>query len=120
MTVVAGCGGRWYKSNMLPSEKQKKLAAVHRDVKYKFILTELDLALTFCQMARTAYGDEAKSNRNMQNAQRAYEAANHFLQDAGFSKTKELSLLRKVSHLKGMLAELQSQAFAEARHGSSR
>lgn len=44
-------------------KKHQKLAADHRAVKHNFILTELDLARTFWEMA-LASDDKAKSLRN--------------------------------------------------------
>src|SRR5262245_33304965 len=89
-------------------EKHEKLAAGHRAAKYNFILTELDLALTFCQMAM-ASEDKAKSVRNKDNAQRACDAAMHFLNDDGFSGSMKANVRRKVAELKCNLKKLREQ-----------
>jgi len=58
-------------------KKHEKLAADDRAVKYKFILTEFDLAFTFCKMV-IASEDKAKSERNTENAGRAFGTATYF------------------------------------------
>jgi len=88
-------------------KKQEQLAANHRAVKYNFILTELDLALTFCEIA-IASDDKAKSERNTANAQRAYDAATHFLDEGGFSGSEKSNVRRKVTGLKAVLKQLSA------------
>lgn len=89
-------------------KKQQKLAADHRAVKYNFILTELELALTFCEMAVTS-SDQAKSKRNAENARRAYDSATHFLEDDSFSGTMNANVRRKLAKLKNRLKELSGR-----------
>lgn len=50
-------------------------------LRYQFILAELDLAITFSQVAATT-GDKARRKANQANARIAYEAAVHCLQGA--------------------------------------
>jgi len=89
-------------------ENQKKLAADHRNAKYKFILTELDLALTFCEMAITTK-NEAKLKRNTKNARLAYNAATHFMEHAGFSERMETHVQEKLGRLRTMLKQLNGR-----------
>ena len=86
-------------------KEREKLETGHRAAKYNFILTELDLALTFCDMASGA-NDREKAERNMDNAQRAYEAAKHFLDEADFSGRMKTTLQRKIGRLRTVLRRL--------------
>jgi hypothetical protein len=87
-------------------EQHEKLATNHKDAKYRFILTELDLALTFCEMAESS--DKAKSERNTENAWRAYNAANHFFENSGFSKSMQTVVQEKLSRLQTVLKHLKA------------
>jgi hypothetical protein len=51
----------------------------HEALRLQFISTELDLAITFCQMAITAENAD-KAERNAANARRAYQAASYRLE----------------------------------------
>jgi len=86
-------------------KKHEKLVANHRAVKYNFILTELDLAFTFCEMAIASH-DKAKSERNTENARRAFDAATYFLDEGGFSESEKSNVRRKVTTLKALLKQL--------------
>jgi len=86
-------------------KKHEKLAADHRAVKYNFILTELDLAFTFCEMA-IASEDKAKSERNTENARRAFDSATYFLDEGGFSKSEKSNVWQKVTKVKALLKQL--------------
>ena len=55
---------------------------------------EIDLALMFSEMALTA-DDKAKAARNAGNAQRGYDAATHFLEDDGLSRSMKANVRRK-------------------------
>jgi len=46
----------------------------HAALRFEFIITELDLAITFCQIANCT-GNEQTATRNIENARRAYAAA---------------------------------------------
>ena len=89
-------------------KKHEKLATAHQEAKYRFILTELDLALTFCEMAMTS-DDQAKTIRNTENAQRAYLAATHFLASAGFSEEVKADVHQKVARLETTLEKLNGR-----------
>ena len=86
-------------------EQHEKLATNHTEAKYRFILTELDLAQTFCEMAAST--DKAKSERNTENAWRAYNAANHFFENADFTKSMQTVVQEKLSRLQTMLKHLR-------------
>jgi len=48
----------------------------HHQVKFEFIIAELDLAFTFCKIADSA-GNGVKSERNLEHAARSFETAVH-------------------------------------------
>lgn len=89
-------------------EKHEKLASGHKAAKYQFIFTELELALTFCELALNSK-DQARYKRNTANAQRAYDVARHFLRRAGFSDGMRATLERKMSTLRTMLHRLKGR-----------
>lgn len=88
-------------------EKHDRLALDFRKAKRRFILTELDLALTFCHIAMTT-DDQFKRRRNVGNAEQALDAANHFLQDGTFPEKKKGVVRQKVSELETLLARLRA------------
>ena len=81
----------------------------HREVKYRFILTELELALTFCEIAIIA-SDEAKSKRNIANAQQACDAVEHFFQDSDFSENMNTAIQEKLLRLTAILENLNGKS----------
>jgi len=83
-------------------KEHEKLASNHNEAKYRFILTELDLAITFCDVALSS-DDRAKATRNTENARQAYKAATHFLEDANFSDQVKAHLHEKVAKLRSLL-----------------
>ena len=82
--------------------EHERLASNHKEAKYRFILTELDLAITFCDMALSSH-DRARSTRNTENARQAYKAATHFLEDANFPDQVKAHLHEKVVRLRNLL-----------------
>src|SRR5262249_19006337 len=86
-------------------KKHQKLAADHQTVKYNFILTEIDLARTFCEMALPS-DDKAKSLRNKDHALRAQGAAKYFLGGNGFSRSMKANVRAKLASLKTLMRRL--------------
>jgi thioredoxin-like negative regulator of GroEL len=68
----------------------------------QFIVAELDLAITFCQIATTT-NDQARYDRNISNAQQAYAAAVHFLRSNRVETSLDLAIEEKLSVLSAML-----------------
>jgi hypothetical protein len=91
--------------NQLLRKEHEKLAINHKEARYRFILTELDLAITFCDLALSAK-DQVRTTRNTENAREAYKAATHFLEDAHFSLKMRAAVQERVSRLKVLLREL--------------
>jgi len=111
---------RCYTRNMDLCKENERLKTGHRAAKYKFILTELDLALTFCDVALGADDDREKAQRNSVNAQRAYEAATHFMEKADFSDQMKATLQQKVDRLRTMLRRLKGRRKKTARQPALR
>jgi hypothetical protein len=59
---------------MVTGHEFAELLEKHNDLRFQFINTELDLAITFCNLEISAM-DEANADRNAKNAARAYESA---------------------------------------------
>src|SRR5215471_14737159 len=57
---------------------QTELRQIYAAGKFQLISTELDLAITFCAVAATTK-DQARSERNIANAERAYASVAYYL-----------------------------------------
>lgn len=86
-------------------KRHEKLAGSHQEAKYRFILTELDLAITFCDVALGS-SDRARYERNTVNARQAYKAATHFLEDSHFSEQMKAQVKEKVDRLRIRLRQI--------------
>jgi len=73
--------------------------------KVQFILTELDVALTFCHRAASTNDDE-NARRNTRNARKAYDCATHFLASAELTPKIRKDIEHKVKRLKSLLRSL--------------
>jgi len=87
------------------SRHQTAAREAHEVNRFQFIVTELDLAITFCEIAITAADDE-KAVRNAQNAKRAYNSATHFLWDASLTVDMGREIEQRMTLLAPMLHEL--------------
>jgi len=67
----------------------------HDATKFRFVNVELDLAITYCQIA-AATTDRARSYRNISNAERAYSAAASFL-DGNLDAAQKLEINEKLT-----------------------
>jgi hypothetical protein len=74
-----------------------------------FVLEELDLGTTFCDVALTAL-DRGKKERNRRNARKAYESALHFLPRLNLAGTEHEVVQAKVSRLNDLLEQLEHRA----------
>ena len=81
----------------------------HEAIRCELVATELDLAITLCQVATTTY-DPARRDRNISNAQQAYAAAVHFLRYNHLQTTLDLEIKGKLSLLSSMLGMAEMQA----------
>jgi len=70
----------------------------------QLINTELDLGITFCEIAKSATISETK-NRNIGNAQLAFKTAMELMQKVPVPKSVRELLLDKIHALETLLAE---------------
>ena len=91
--------GAMYMGRRLPT--QTELRQIYAAGKFQLISTELDLAITFCAVAATT-NDQARSERNIANAERAYASAAYYL--GGDLKVGQNSEIReKLTQLESLL-----------------
>jgi len=81
-----------------PAEIRQRQEAI----RYELVATELDLAITFCQVATTTH-DTARYDRNISNAQQAYAAAVRFLGCRHLKTSWDLEIKEKLMRLGCML-----------------
>ena len=79
-----------------------ELKSAHEVAKFQFVLTELELAITFAETAASADSD-AKATRNIENARRAYKAAMKFDEGARFTPQMTQSIVEKVHQISVLL-----------------
>ena len=87
-------------------ENLSQFEALRRDqeaLRYQFISTELDLALTFIGISRSA-NDQERSERNLNHANKAIEAARKYLGGTNLSTREREELVEKLQKLERMLA----------------
>ena len=90
---------------MYARQGYEPLKETHEAAKIGFILTELDLALTFCRVAESA-DDEGKAKRNKAHARKAYDSAIHFLASATLTPQIKQEISDKIERLRLLLAGL--------------
>ena len=73
---------------------------------FKFILVELDTALTFAEMASQAGADDESRARNRRNARSAYDTVVHLCRHFVFTRTEMVELRQKFKVLKAGLESL--------------
>jgi hypothetical protein len=76
----------------------KKVWQENYEIKFDFILTEIDLALTFFRIARSSQ-DQGKVERNLRHARAARQSAIRYLEEAPLSKQRETILREKLEEL---------------------
>jgi len=70
---------------------------------FEFIVTELDLALTFWDIANSTL-DEGRATRNLKHAKKAYTAAIRFLNDAPLDRARRRVVHGKLQQLESLLS----------------
>lgn len=94
---------------MSRERQQAVLAERQKLLRSEFINVELDLAITFCEIAAST-SDAEKSERNMVHAKEAYKAAMHFLRTASVSEDFKSQIEEKVSRLQSLLDGLHHRS----------
>jgi len=74
------------------------------ETRAQFILSELDLAITFCRIALSTQ-DPERARRNCGNAAKASEAAAHYLERARMTATERQRIAEKFIALRPLLAK---------------
>lgn len=74
----------------------------------RFIIAELDLAITFCQIALTSRS-ALRADRNVENANRALEAVARMRQRIRLTQDEEKEVTEKTSTLSSLLEQLKSR-----------
>jgi hypothetical protein len=70
-----------------------------------FVLVELDLGATFCELALSTQNEESKK-RNTRNGRKAYDSALHFLRRLSPESAEQTLVNEKFSRLNGLLGRL--------------
>jgi hypothetical protein len=96
-----------------PPKTREQLRADYEALKLQFITTELELGLTFCEVAKTA-GDEVRARRNLLHAREAYEIAKKLLAEARVSPA-----LKQAAELKMGVLEIQLHSFEGPEPGAA-
>ena len=81
---------------------QAQLVEQQDAIRSQLVATELDLAITFCQVAATTK-DPARYDRNIANAHEAYSAAVYFLGCNHLKSTLTLEINAKLLRLNSLL-----------------
>ncbi len=83
------------------------LVEQQESLRLQFIRSELDLAITFCELAGNTENRET-ADRNTENAKRAYEVVTHALSTgAALELADRQEVDGKLTQLEGMLARLE-------------
>ena len=85
--------------------QQEQLSESHQAALYQFVLTELELAITFCQVS-LGTEDIVKAERNAENAKHAYNTAVHFLKGTQLPPDGTHEIEVRMEELRPMLAKL--------------
>src|SRR5215475_1417772 len=101
---------------MTPDTDFVRLMQEHQALLHQFVVIELDLAITFCERALTAYQpyqagqpavqDDAFS-RNVDNAKKAYQSAMRAMEHSDENMAENAEVLTRMFKLRPLLAELR-------------
>src|SRR5256885_14491310 len=79
---------------------------------FQFVATELELATTFCHVAASS-SNSHKSERNAEQARRAYVSATHFLSNAILTTQQRREIGGKIARLKRLLDKVNGRRRTE-------
>jgi hypothetical protein len=91
-------------------ENLSRLEELRRDqeaLRYQFISTELDLALTFAGISRST-DDKERYERNLDHARKAIGAARKYLGETNLKAIEREELVEKLQRLEPLIASLRS------------
>lgn len=94
-------------------KRERKLLKERSDtLRFEFVVSELDLAITFCHSA-AATRDPERSRRNRERAEEAYSTARRFLGSERVSEPMRRMIQEKTSALEELLHELGQKALRD-------
>ena len=95
---------------------QDRVKQQHQSAKYQFVMTELELAITFAKMALSAE-DPDKAERTRGHAEQAFAAARHFVRGSSFTQKMRLEVEQRVEQMRQLMSRLKkSPNHRAARH----
>jgi hypothetical protein len=80
----------------------------YEDARYRFVLTELDLAITFANVALSSQHPETR-RRNIGHAQQAYDSAARHMNKQPLSMEKERAVQTRIRKLNKLFKKFPSQ-----------
>ena len=89
-------------------QQRRALEERQKIVRVEFVEVELDLAVTFCQIALSS-GESEKIERNKAHAEEAFESAMHFLNTAEAPEPLKERIEEKLAHLRGLLDQVHKK-----------
>jgi hypothetical protein len=96
-------GGGEYRVEL--NRTREQVSADYEALQLQFITIELDLALTFCEVAVTT-SDEGRTQRNLQHAREAYGVAKKFLAKATLPPNVRHDVEQKMRRLETQLGNM--------------
>jgi hypothetical protein len=90
---------------MDPFTREAELRQQFEQNRTHFLLTELDLSTTFCEIAKSS-NDPEKAKRNVGNARTGYDTVLKFQDGVLLDADQKDEFELKFSHLKSLLKEL--------------
>lgn len=90
-------------------ERALQLEQECASLRFLYVTIELDVAITFCQIAASATNIPAKS-RALARAARAYEMAEYYKNNTGFTETMQADIERRELRLNALLVVTRSRA----------
>ena len=87
------------------TKTERDLREQFEDNLIQFVMTELDTATTFCDLAETA-SDPERKRRNVENARVGYDTAIRFSKKVHFDRRSRDEFDAKVDHVRQQLKSL--------------
>lgn len=91
---------------MTSPDKIEEIKQNHEILKIQFIKTELEMAVTFCGVAKST-DKETTARRNLDNAKRAYDSATKSLQNARLNETESREIDGQLEKAKSLIDDLE-------------
>ena len=92
-----------------PRQACRELREAHEARRFEFVMVELDLALTYCEVAMSA-DDQSKADRHTENAKRAYLTVLRLLSEASFTPEMSHAVIQRLLRLSSLLQDLDAAA----------